>query len=100
MQPSHQHVAPCAKGVKWRLGARGLITVPAVWSGILVEVIQEAGVVSRYRHAAIATPFSSPHTTRRETVGIYYPLLSGGWKLNTSPTGDGDIIGNIKVMNR
>jgi len=57
MQPSQQHVAPCVKGVEWRLGIRGLRMVIAFWTGILVEVTQEAGAVPRCGRATIGTPF-------------------------------------------
>ena len=53
MQPSQLHVVPCARGVEWGLGTRGLRMVV----GILVEVTQEAGVVPSCRHAAVGTPF-------------------------------------------
>ena len=47
--------------------------VAALWTGIPVEVTQEAGEVLRRRRATIRTPFYSPHTTRREMVGVFYP---------------------------
>ena len=56
-QSSQQHVARCVEGVEWGLGTRDLRMVAAFWAGIPVEVIQEAGVVLRYRRAAIGTPF-------------------------------------------
>ena len=73
VQPSQQHVAPCIRGVECGrgLGRRGLRMVAAFWAGIPVEVTQEAGVVPRRKRAAIGTPFQSPHTTRRETVGVF-----------------------------
>ena len=64
MQPSQQYVAPCVKGVKWGFGTRGLRMLAAFWTGIPVEVTQEAGVVPRRRRAAIGTSFYSSHTTR------------------------------------
>ena len=78
MQPSQQHVAPCVKGVKWRLGPKGLRMVAAIWVSIPVEATQEAGVVSHCKRAAIGTPFSSPQTTRRETVVVFFPPPKGG----------------------
>ena len=45
VQPSQQYVAPYVKGVEWGLGTRGLRIVAAFWTGIPVEVTQEAGVV-------------------------------------------------------
>ena len=69
--------SPCAKGVEWGLGTRGLRTVAAFWAGIPVEVIQEAGVVPRCIRATMETPFW-PYMTRRETVGVFYPLSIGG----------------------
>ena len=47
--------------------------VAAFWAGIPVEFTQEADVIPCRRRAAIGTPFKSPHTTRRETVGVFYP---------------------------
>ena len=38
VQPSQQHVALCVKGVKWKLGTRGLRMEAAFWTGIPVEV--------------------------------------------------------------
>ena len=61
VQPSQQHVAPYVKGFEWRMGQIGLRMVAAFWAGIPVEVIQEAGVVSRCRRAAIWTSFYTPH---------------------------------------
>ena len=61
------------KRVGWGLGMRGLSMVAAFWAGIPVEVTQEADVVLRCRRAVIGTPFYSPQTTRRETVGVLYP---------------------------
>ena len=67
-----------------RLGTRGLRVVAAfkpgkpVSSAKTVEVTQESGVVPRYRSAAIRILFQSPHTTRRETVGVFYPTPTGG----------------------
>ena len=57
VQPSQQHVAPYVKGVEEGLGTRGLRMMAAFWAGIPVEVIQEAGVVPRYRRTAIGIPF-------------------------------------------
>ena len=42
VQSSQQHAAPCVKGIEWGLGTRGLRMVTAYWSGISVEVTQEA----------------------------------------------------------
>ena len=39
---------------------------------------QEAGVVPCRRRDAIGTPFKSPHTTRKETMGVFYPPSTGG----------------------
>ena len=80
MQPSQQHGigAPCVKVVEWGLGYRGLRMVATFWAGIRVEVTQEARVVSRCRRAAIGTTFYLPHTTRRETVGVFYPAHRDG----------------------
>ena len=55
------------------LGMRGLRMVAAFWPRIPVEVTQEAGVVPRCRRAVIGTPILSPHRTRRETMGVFYP---------------------------
>ena len=49
LQPSHQHGAPGVKAVEWGLGK--------YWSGIPVEIAQEAGVVPRCRRAAIGKLF-------------------------------------------
>ena len=76
--PSQQHVAPCVEGVEWVLGTRGLRMVVAFWAGILVEATQEAGIVQRFRRAAIGTPFQSPNTARKETVGVFYPSPTVG----------------------
>ena len=57
VQSSQQHVAPCVKGVGKGLGTIGLRMVAVFWTGILVEVTQEAGIVPRYRRVAIGTPF-------------------------------------------
>ena len=40
VQSSQQHVAPCVKGVEWRLGTRGLGIVAAFWVGIPVVVTE------------------------------------------------------------
>ena len=50
-----------------------------VFSAKTVKVTQETGVVPRRRRTANGTPFESPHTTRRETVDVFYPP-STGWK--------------------
>ena len=39
-------------------------------AGIPVKITEEADVVSRSRLAVIGTPFQSPHTVGRETVGV------------------------------
>ena len=70
VQPSQQYVPSYVKGVEWGLGTRGLRMVAAFWAGIPVEFTEEAGVVLRFRHAAIVSPFQSPHTTRRATVCV------------------------------
>ena len=65
VQPSQQYVAPCVKGVEWRLGLRGVRMVAAFWAGIsvssakIVEVTQDAGVVPCRRRATIGTPLYS-----------------------------------------
>ena len=46
------------------------IPVSSAWT---VEVTQDASVVPRRNLANIGTPFQQPHTTRRETVGVFYP---------------------------
>ena len=48
-----------------------------VFSSLTVEVIQEAGVVPCCRRAAIGTPYLSHHSTRRETVGVFYQPPTG-----------------------
>ena len=78
VQPSQQNVAPCVKGIKWRLGTRILRMFVVFWAGIKVEVTQEAGLNPRCRRAAIGTPFKSPHMTHRDTVCVFYPLTKGG----------------------
>ena len=72
VQPSEQHVALCVTGAEWGMVTRGLRMVAAFWAGIPVEVTQEAGVVPRCRCAVIEIPFQSPHTTRKETVDVFY----------------------------
>ena len=57
VQLGQQYVAPCVKEVEWGLDTRSLRTVAAFWAVILVEVIEEAGVVPLSRRAAIGTPF-------------------------------------------
>ena len=52
--------------------------VAAFWVGIPVEVTQEAGVIPRCRRAVVGTPFELPHTTHRETVGVFYTRPQGG----------------------
>ena len=78
MQPTQQNIAPCVKGVEWGLGKRRLRIVAAFWAGIPVEVRQESGIVPRGRRAAIGSPLQTPHTKRREMVGVCYPPSTGG----------------------
>ena len=73
VQPSQQHVVTCVKVVELRLDTRGSRMVAAFWAGIPVDFTQETGGVPCRRRAAIGTPFNSPLTTRRETVGVFYP---------------------------
>ena len=44
---------------------------PTVSSVNTVEVTKKAGLVPRRRRAAIGTPFQSPHTIRKETMGVF-----------------------------
>ena len=59
----------------WGLDTKGLRIVAAFWVGVPVEVTQDAGVVPHCRCAVIGTPFLSPHTTRRATVGVFYQII-------------------------
>ena len=77
VQPSQQDVATFVKGVEWELGTRGLRIVSAFWPSVPVEVTNEDGLVPRCRLAAIGT-YDTPHTTRRETVGVFYSLPTVG----------------------
>ena len=51
--------------------------VAVFWLGILIEATQETGVVPPRRRAVIGTPIYLPHTTRRETVGVFYSPPTG-----------------------
>ena len=77
MQPSQQHFTPCVEGVEWGLDTRGLRMLAVFWAGNAVEVTQEDGIVTCCRRTAIGTPFLSPHTICRKTVGVFYPPPTG-----------------------